>query len=256
MLGVYNIPNESLQHILNVLESCEKSNLTDLLNHLRELYESLKKAVDPLNKLRIEGKKYAINKIFEILSQNYIYQEREKILLNFEAKPEKIGIDDYIWDSIIPKIDDLIINHKGIFTLELNLSSKKITELVYNILKTHLKAYAYRDTHYITFGTKLLIPKNISEKTILITTKIECRYVDGDLFENNLEVILQNLIDIIKINFNKLKISAKSLEKELFFQSFKSKILQELQNEYFDFNSKKISKNKVAIFLEKKNNKE
>lgn len=58
---------------------------------LRKLYKNLEKASNPLQKLRIRAKKHVLNKIFQIISQNYPFQKHEKISLKFTTEPIKKG---------------------------------------------------------------------------------------------------------------------------------------------------------------------
>ena len=227
---------------------------------LRKLYKNLEKASNPLQKLRIRAKKHVLNKIFQIISQDYPFQGREKISLKFTTEPIKKGEEKLIrlllesgeqrelayYDVIYPKVEDLIENKEN-FKLQLILPSEEFANEVFRYLESISKIRRYK-----IFD--LLVLKRISKTIISITDEKLFLYNDKDKFEDNLDMILYKFLELLRLNYNKLIIKTKSFKKESFFVDFKENIQRDLQNEYFDILIEKSPKiDEISFSLAEKN---
>jgi len=259
-LMTYARPNTLLDCITNAVAQCKKGNLEDMIPPLRKLYKNLEKASNPLQKLRIRAKKHVLNKIFQIISQDYPFQGREKISLKFTTEPIKKGEEKLIrlllesgeqrelayYDVIYPKVEDLIENKEN-FELQLILPSEEFANEVSRYLESISKIRRYK-----IFD--LLVLKRISKTIISITDEKLFLYNDKDKFEDNLDMILYKFLELLRVNYNKLIIKTKSFKKESFFVDFKENIQRDLQNEYFDILIEKSPKiDEISFSLAEKN---
>ncbi|KKL10397.1 hypothetical protein LCGC14_2556230, partial [marine sediment metagenome] len=171
----YSRPDTLLNRITNAVEQCKKGDLEDMIPPLRKLHKNLEKASNPLQELRIRAKKQIINKIFQIISQDYPIQEREKIPLKFTTIPIKIGQENIMrlslesreqrehayYDFIYPKVEDIIMNKEN-FELKLILPSEEFANEVFRNLESISKIRGYK-----LFN--LLVLKRICETIISIS---------------------------------------------------------------------------------------
>ncbi len=237
-----------INHLKDTIESginlIQKYNLLIYKEIFNEIFSNVTKFAKKINDIREKGRIYTINKIFELLCTNYEYKESfEEINLDFT--PEQYEKEDSFYNIIEEILNSFIKDINGKKTLRLKFFNNEMKEEGMRIVKIFHRSYRISP-----FRLKI-INESLEAAFEIIYEAIIHIHEEYTIFDN-LEVILQGLISVIKKNCNQIVLKSKALRDKDFLREFKQSILKEFKNDYFEFDFKNFEEeNKVLLSLNK-----
>lgn len=237
-----------INHLKDTIESginlIQKYNLLIYKEIFNEIFSNVTKFAKKINDIREKGRIYTINKIFELLCTNYEYKESfEEINLDFT--PEQYEKEDSFYNIIEEILNSFIKDINGKKTLRLKFFNNEMKEEGMRIVKIFHRSYRISP-----FRLKI-INESLEAAFEIIYEAIIHIHEEYTIFDN-LEVILQRLISVIKKDCNQIVLKSKALRDKDFLREFKQSILKEFENDYFEFDFKNFEEeNKVLLSLSK-----
>lgn len=237
-----------------IMEFCRENELLSLERWAKNLYKDIREKAAELKKLRFEGRKMALNRVFEILYDNYNPSETE-FEITYDSKPKDIRYQWFIYDSIITKINNFIKETNKKIKIRVQLFNQDLTkEAAKQITEYHFEKY-YKSLKIIKLKpiVDMDLSKNVLQLTFehMLSQKISDKYTRS--LNESLDYIPLSIFDAILSNIREFFISYDSSIKKNLYAYFDSKFTEEFANEYFDFEIEKVPKqNQVRIQISKK----
>lgn len=228
-------------YIKSTNKMTEEYCLEDFSLELNTMYDGIIKKVNKINDLRDLGKKLAVNKIFEILSENYRYDKRE-ITLSFDKSQEEY--EDTIYAELSKSLNEIYTVKNQNIICNLNFIDKEVKtwaikslNLIYNSMYTR--------------PFVLDLAEGRTSESLKLSMKSVFKYCYGDLLEDNIEQILYNLTKTLESNLSEFFIEYNAEKEESDVVDLQERLQSELINNYFNFKFERIAEtNELKITIE------
>lgn len=186
------------------MEFCRENELLSLERWAKNLYKDIREKAAELKKLRFEGRKMALNRVFEILYDNYNPSEAE-FEITYDSKPKDINYQWFIYDSIITKINNFIKETNKKIKIRVQLFNQDLTkEAAKQIKEYHFERY---NKSLKTIRLKPIVDMDLSKNALQLTFEHMLSQKISDKYTRNLNELLDciplSIFDAILSNINK-----------------------------------------------------
>ena len=238
---------QSLQQIIyNAIDLIKAKEFIEFEPFFEEIQQEIDNFIKKINRIRKNGTKYSINKIFKILQIHYNPQETLS-QIEISTTFKEFDIVGGFYSQIIEKLHEFLEEINGNKILRINFSNMELRDEGKRTIAKSIKSF-WKDS----FRLKIL--EDSSTKSIDLSYEALLDLGDRFDLDENLEAILNELISVISVNYNQLIIKSQKLKDKEFQKSIKGSLKRELENDFIHFEIEN-SKFKDEIVIKLNSNK-
>ena len=221
----------SLQQIIyNATDLIKTHKLIEFDSFFKEIQLEVDNFNQKINRIRKNGSKYSINKIFEILHTHYNPQESLSQIEISTSFKEFDGDSDF-YSQLIEKIHEFLAGINGNKILRINFSNMELRDEGKRMITKAIRSF-WQDSF------KIKILEDSSSKSIDLSYEAVLNLGDTIDFDENIEAIVHELISIIRVNYHQLILKSQKLKDKKFKKSFRDSLKRELENDFIYFEIK------------------